>query len=182
MDFFTVYQSPYVFVKNRTRFFNVHVNNLDRTTPLRMFHRDNTERAVIPVFKCREDAIRFQRSAIQSNKCCYTFDKWKTAEVYPIDIHMSHLSITSKITPIPKYLWNECGLYEITPLDLNDTDFIVSLSLKAHIGFFVVGTFNVLENTISMNGVVVDSDLHDQLTDQEHMTLLQTTYENIYLT
>ena len=182
MEFFTVYQTPYVFVKNRTQFFNVHVDNLDRTTPLKMFHRDNTERVVIPVFKSREDATRFQRSAIQMKTCCHTFDTWKTAEVYPIDVNMSHLSLTAKMHTVPKYLWDECELYEPTPLDLNDIDAILSLSLKAHIGYFVVGTFNILENTLSINGVVVDSNLHHEFTDQEHMALLQTTYERIYLT
>ena len=138
MEFFTVYQTPYVFVKNRTQFFNVHVDNLDRTTPLKMFHRDNTERVVIPVFKSREDATRFQRSAIQTKTCCHTFDTWKTAEVYPIDVNMNHLSLTTKVHTVPKYLWDECELYEPTPLDLNDIDAILSLSLKAHIGYFVV--------------------------------------------
>jgi len=176
MDFFTVSQTPYVFMKNNKQFFNVHVDNLDRSTSLKMFRRDNSERTVIPVFKCREDATRFQQSTVQS---CYAFDTWKTEEVYPIDVNMSHLALTSKIHHIPKYL---CELYDVAPFDLNDADTILSLSLKAHIGFFVIGTFNVLANTVSMNGIVVDLTLYDHFTDQEHMTLLRATYESIYLT
>jgi len=170
MDFFTVSQTPYVCMKNNTRFFNLHVNNLDRSTPLKMFRRDNTERTVIPVFKCREDAMRFK----STNTSCYA--PWKIEAVYPIDVNMSHLSLSSKIHHIP----NE--LYDVAPFDLNDTDTILSLSLKAHIGFFIIGTFNVLANTVSMNGIVVDFALHDRFTDQEHMTMLQATYESIYLT
>jgi len=176
MDFFTISQTPYVFVKMfaNEQFLNVHVEKLDRLTPLKTFHRDNNERTVMPVFKCQEDAMRFRR---RTSECCYALNLWKTDEVYPIDHNMSHLSLTSKIKFSPNY---PCELYDIAPFDLHDVDAILSLSLKAHIGFFMVGTFNILGNTISMNGIVVD--LEHRCTDQEHIILLQNTYENIYLT
>jgi hypothetical protein len=97
---------------------------------------------------------------------------------------MSHLSLSSKIHHIPNELYDVApfDLNDVAPFDLNDTDTILSLSLKAHIGIFIIGTFNVLANTVSMNGIVVDFALHDRFTDQEHMTMLQDTYESIYLT
>lgn len=181
MDFL-LNQTPCVFVKNEKQFLNLYVDHMERISPLHLFHKENSERTVIPVFKSESDANRFKHCALQSISYCYVFDKWETNEVYPMDINMSHLSITSNIKPVPKYLWNECELYDIVPFNLNDMDLILSLSLTANIGYFVVGGFHVVGNQVSMNGVVVDPALHNHFNDNEHMALMQQTYEHIYLT
>lgn len=178
------HQTPRVFVKNGHQYWTLYVDRFEQRSSLSLFQcsqQERHERSLIPVFKNEVDARRFDRCAVRSTTHCYALDQWKTNDTYPMEPHMSHLSVSASIRGIPRYLWNECELYDIVPFDLHDMDLVLSLSLKANVGFFVVGTFHVLGNRLSMNGVVVDPSLQDHFSDHEHLTLMQTTYEDLYL-
>lgn len=174
MDFYTLYQNPRVFKKDDA-YLQFNVPNHLGPSRLKAFQKvDHVEehRSLVPVFKSPGDAERFRKEVIYLSAVF----QWEVNDTFPIDDGMNHLSITSDLFHLPELHSPDC-----VPLDLNDVDTVLSLCLRAHYGFFVVGSFNVVSNVLTVNGVVVDPSLDHHFNDIEHLNVLKHTYESIYL-
>ena len=173
MDFYTLYQNPCVF-KRDDAYLQFNVPNHLGPSRLKAFQKNHVDehRSIVPVFKSPRDADRFRREAIYLNAVF----RWKVNDTFPIDENMNHLSITSELFHLP-----ESHSPERVSLDLNDADTVLSLCLRANYGFFVIGSFHVVSNVLTVNGVVVDPSLDYHFNDSEHLNVLKKTYEDIYL-
>lgn len=170
MDFYTLYQNPCVF-KRDDAYLQFNVPNHLGQSRLKAF-QNTQHRSIVPVFKSPGDAERFRKEAIYLSAVF----RWEVNDTFPIDEGMNHLSITSEVFHLPEPHSPDC-----VPLDLNDVDTVLSLCLRANYGFFVVGSFHVVSNVLTVNGVVVDPILDYHFNDKEHLNVLKHTYESIYL-
>jgi hypothetical protein len=149
---------------------HINVKNRFGSCKLPIFH-DMRERNVIPVFKSPVDATRFERDVLSQG----TMRSWRIEDTYPIDVNMNYLSMVSLLETSVCTKDANC-----TPLDLDDMDTVLSLSVLAHYGFFVVGTFDVTRGEVSINGVLVDANLQS-VGEDEHVHMLKRVYEKIYI-
>ena len=173
MDFYTLYQNPSVFKREDT-YLQFNVPNHSGPSRLKAFQKNHVEehRSLLPVFKSPGDASRFRKEVIYLS----AMFRWEVNDTFPIDEGMNHLSITADLFHLPEPHSADC-----VPLDLNDMDTILSLCLCANFGFFVIGSYHVVSNVLTVSGVVVDPSLENHFNDNEHLNVLKHTYERIYL-
>jgi hypothetical protein len=164
--------TSYVFRQDR-KYFHLNVpNRFENNGFVLPVYRNLQERNVLPVFKNKKDAERFERDVL-SRSC----GVWTVETTYPVDERMDHMSVMSKLRG-KTMVSAENSL--MTTFDLHDPDTIVSLSVRAHYGFLVVGSFHTVSNVVSLNGIVVTPNL-EHVSEREHLKTLCDLFEESYL-
>lgn len=164
--------TSYVFKQDR-KYFHLNVpNRFENNNFVLPVYRNLHERNVLPVFKNKKDAERFERDVLSRSGGI-----WTVEYTFPVDERMDHLSVVSTLCSKTNTF---LGDSHMTTFDLHDPDTIVSLSVRAHYGFLVVGSFHVVSNVVSLNGIVVTPNL-EHVSEQEHLNTLCDLFEESYL-
>lgn len=167
--------------KRRFMCFPVRSRNRSPTKPLPLFESFET-RPVLPIFPSKSECLRFRDEVV----CHYHSHMTEWEMYFPIDdralpdrCRSVYVENALRNRSQPK---NDTFQSHPVPFDFsNDEDnIVVTMSLRSHMGFFVVHSFDVCDQILSMNGVLVDSS-YDNVSSEEHVRYLCDNLENNFL-
>lgn len=122
-------------------------------------------RTVLPVFKTRRDAMNFSHNVLNRG---HGSGEWRTRHSFPMDIHMDQVSLIC-VSEVPEL---DIPVSEVSSIDLNDRDTIVSLCVNGY-GFMVVSE----QSGLNLQGVVVVPRV--EMDPRERTQMLIASYERL---
>ena len=161
---------------DKTRFmcFPVRSKKSHSTKPPHLFESFET-RPVLPIFSSEPECLRFRYEVV----CKYHshMTEWEMYflmddRVLPDRCRSVYVENALRNRSKPKN-----DTFQSHPVPFEFSDLVSTMSLRSHMGFFVVHSFDVCDHILSMNGVLVDSTYED-VSGDEHLRYLCETLEN----
>jgi hypothetical protein len=158
--------------QQRTMCFPVEYKPATNTTaPLPIFASFQT-RPVVPIFHSKREGLRFRDEVVCRYHSHMTeWEMYYSANdngVLPDLCRMVYVENTLRNRSKPK---NDTFQSHPVPFDFSNKDLIVSMSLQSNTGFFMVDSFDVSKQILSMNGVLVESS-YENVSGDEHVKYL----------